>query len=56
MFKNNKYTEALQSETKSTVKYEYENPKTGEVFLYSRTGPHKKDGVVLIYKGKAKNG
>ena len=35
MFKNNKYTEALQSETKSTVKYEYENPKTGEVSYQS---------------------
>jgi|TARA_R100001163_G_C5040000_1_gene178350 hypothetical protein len=56
MFKNNKYIEALRLETKSTVKYEYENPKTGEVFLYSRTGPYKKDGVVLIYKGKVKNG
>ena len=33
--------------------YKYENPKTGEVFTYSRMGNYKKDGVMLVYKGKA---
>jgi len=38
---------------KSKAAYEYENPKTGQVFEYSRRGVYKKDGVTLIYKGKA---
>lgn len=33
--------------------YVYENPKTGEKFTYSRQGNYKKDGVMLVYKGKA---
>ena len=33
--------------------YRYENPKTGEVFTYTRKGIYRKDGTVLIYKGKA---
>jgi hypothetical protein len=33
--------------------YKYENPKTGEVFTYARQGNYKKDGVNLVYKGKA---
>ena len=33
--------------------YKYENPKTGEVFTYNRQGNYKKDGVSLVYKGKA---
>ena len=33
--------------------YKYENPKTGEVFTYTRKGTYKKDGTNLIYKGKA---
>ena len=32
--------------------YKYENPKTGEVFTYRRKGIYRKDGTVLIYKGK----
>jgi hypothetical protein len=56
MFKKNKYIEALRLNTEGRIKYEYEHPRTGEVFLYSRKGPHKKGGVTLIYKGKAKNG
>ena len=36
--------------------YKYENPRTGEIFIYSRRGPHKKDGVVLLYKGRASQG
>ena len=37
----------------SRANYKYENPKTGEVFTYSRRGTYKKDGTILIYKGKA---
>ena len=33
--------------------YKYENPKTGEVFNFARKGNYKKDGVMLVYKGKA---
>ena len=33
--------------------YLYEHPKTGEVSTYSRKGIYKKDGEILIYKGKA---
>jgi len=33
--------------------YKYQNPKTGEVFIYSRRDIYKKDGVTLVYKGKA---
>ena len=33
--------------------YRYQNPKTGEVFTYIRKGIYRKDGTVLIYKGKA---
>ena len=38
---------------KAQSEYVYENPKTGERFTYSRQGNYKKDGVVLVYKGKA---
>jgi len=33
--------------------YIYENPKTGEMFTYRRKGIYKKDGVILVYQGKA---
>tara|TARA_A100001201_G_scaffold45805_1_gene46612 strand:+ start:877 stop:1941 length:1065 start_codon:yes stop_codon:yes gene_type:complete len=33
--------------------YKYENPKTGEIYTYSRRGTYKKDGTMLVYKGKA---
>ena len=32
--------------------YKYRNPKTGEIFTYTRKGIYRKDGAVLIYKGK----
>lgn len=38
---------------KAQSKYKYENPKTGEVFTFNRQGNYKKDGVMLVYKGKA---
>lgn len=33
--------------------YKYENPKTGEIFFYNRKGVYRKDGVILVFKGKA---
>ena len=30
----------------------YEDPKTGELFYYSRKGPYKKNGRPLLFKGK----
>jgi hypothetical protein len=38
---------------KAGAEYVYENPKTGERFNYIRQGNYKKDGVALVYKGKA---
>ena len=37
----------------SKSKYLYENTKTGEIFRYNRKGAHKKDGTMLVYRGKA---
>ena len=37
----------------SEAAFKYENPKTGEVFTFNRKGNYKKDGVVLVYRGKA---
>ena len=37
----------------SEAGFTYENPKTGELFTYRRKGVYKKDGVVLVYKGKS---
>ena len=37
----------------SEAAYIYEHPKTGEMFTYRRKGIYKKDGIFLIYKGKA---
>jgi len=34
-------------------KYVYENPKTGERYSYVRQGNYKKDGTMLVYKGKS---
>ena len=33
--------------------YKYRNPKTGEIFTYTRKGIYRKDGTLLIYKGRA---
>ena len=48
-----KYTEEKNKE-ESKSDYKYENPKTGEIFIYSRRGRKKKDGVYLVYRGIAK--
>ena len=46
------WKKAQKPKKKSKAAYEYENPKTGQVFEYSRRGVYKKDGVTLIYKCK----
>ena len=47
------WKKAQKPKKKSKGSFEYENPKTGQVFKYSRKGLYKKDGVTLRYKGKA---
>ena len=32
--------------------YKYQNPKTGEIFTYTRKGIYRKGGTVLVYEGK----
>lgn len=43
-----------ESDKKEEASFRYEHPKTGEIYNYSRKGIYKKDGVFLIYRGKAK--
>lgn len=38
---------------KAQSKFEYEHPKTGEKFFYSRRGVYKKEGYILRYIGEA---
>jgi hypothetical protein len=33
--------------------YEYEDPKSGEIYTYRRKGYYEKDGNILVYKGEA---
>ena len=47
------WKKAQKPKKKSKAGYKYENPRTGEVFTYVRKGIYKKDGVNLVYKGKA---
>jgi len=44
--------EEEDGEEDTTGDYKYRNPKTGEIFTYTRKGIYRKDGTVLIYKGK----
>jgi len=37
----------------SKSEYIYENPRTGETFRYNRKGAYKKDGEILVFRGKA---
>ena len=37
-------------QNKSRGAYEYEDPKTGELFYYSRRGTYRKNGRVLVFK------
>lgn len=42
-----------ESWKKAQSKFKYKNPKTGEYSYYERQGIYKKDGVTLLYEGKA---
>lgn len=37
-------------QNKSKGAYEYEDPKTGELFYYSRRGTYRKNGRMLVFK------
>ena len=41
-------------ENKSKGAYEYEDPKTGELFYYSRRGVYRKKGRTLIFKKRTR--
>jgi hypothetical protein len=46
------FVEARKPE-EAYAKFEYEDPKTGQVYQYNRKGIYKKDGRFLTYKGEA---
>ena len=48
-----KKNKADEKKEESEAGYLYENVKTGEVFTYTRRGGHKKDGTLLVYRGKS---
>jgi len=41
------------SKGEAIAAFEYEDPKSGQVYKYERKGIYKKDGRFLVYKGKA---
>jgi len=41
-------------ENKSKGAYEYEDPKTGELFYYSRRGIYRKNGRSLVFKKRTR--
>ena len=41
-------------ENKSKGAYEYEDPKTGELFYYSRKGAYRKNGRTLVFKKQSR--
>jgi hypothetical protein len=41
------------SKGEAVAAFEYEDPRTGQVYKYQRKGIYKKDGRILKYKGKA---
>lgn len=45
--------EENETETESYAKFQYEDPKTGEVYNYKRQGIYEKDGRRLTYVGEA---
>ena len=51
----NKYLQAMREYFESKSDYRYEDPRTGEVFIYSRKGTYKKNGRVLVYRGIAED-
>tara|TARA_R110000824_G_scaffold140233_1_gene305975 strand:+ start:8083 stop:8250 length:168 start_codon:yes stop_codon:yes gene_type:complete len=51
----NKYLQAMREYLGSKSDYKYEDPRTGEIFTYSRKGTYKKNGRVLVYRGIAED-
>ena len=50
---SDKQEDVDENEDEDTVaNYKYRNPKTGEIFTYTRKGIYRKDGTLLIYKGR----
>tara|TARA_B100001564_G_scaffold173205_1_gene145748 strand:+ start:5727 stop:6353 length:627 start_codon:yes stop_codon:yes gene_type:complete len=47
------WKKAQSTPSKGKSSYKYENPKTGEEFIYRRKGVYRKDNTTLVYKGKA---
>ena len=43
-----------QWKNKSKGAYEYEDPKTGELFYYSRRGMYRKNGRTLVFKKRTR--
>jgi hypothetical protein len=43
-----------QRENKSKAAYEYADPKTGELFYYTRRGMYKKNGRILVFKKRTR--
>ena len=48
----NKYIQAIFGYFKSKSYYIYEDPVTGEIFTYKRTGIYKKNGRILVFRGR----
>jgi hypothetical protein len=49
-----KYEDELtEDESNSNANYEYQDPKSGEVYTYKRKGYYEKDGRILMYVGEA---
>jgi hypothetical protein len=42
-----------EDDTETEAKFEYRDPKTGEIYLYRRPGIYEKDGRMLVYLGQA---
>lgn len=47
------YTEENNNDKESYAKFKYEDPKTGEVYMYRRPGLYEKDGRRLTFIGQA---
>ena len=48
----NKYLQAIIEYFESKSNYKYEDPRTGEIFYYKRKGAYRKNGRVLVYRGR----
>ena len=54
-YRSTKYIEEAVNENKSSANtFIYKNPKTGELYQYSRKGVYKKDGRTLVFVRESK--